>query len=606
DGELYTFGEPESGKLGLPNQLLTNHRIPQLVSVIPEKVIQVACGGGHTVVLTETTVYAFGLGQFGQLGLGTFLFETSEPKAIGHIKDQKVNYISCGENHTALITDTGILYTFGDGRHGKLGLGLENFTNQFVPTICSSFYRFKVKLVTCGGCHMLVFAIPQHGAAENIEISEINDSCFSGPTSLPMGNLTSGNMLQRTLSARMRRREREKSPDSFLMKRILPPVEKTASIPTCFSPSSVSSCLPKSNLPKKSICEKDLKQPLKPDYSQDKMAKETETENSSATESLEETIDVLNMTHVMSPNSKEKLLKLLPVQKQKKQETIGKLMQHTAHTENDDSDEYEEISKMKEGKAYKQHVAKEMFMMQAATTEEVFSDEEVEIPEEKEEAENSEGNEVEEQEVEANENVEMHGRRKEEEIEILKDDLTDKAEDCESSKTEEEESENMCEEINAESLENEKKTMEDNENVPADDSHETDESERTSESSHKTIEKEENVNLKEYIINEYNENTKGNMPDNAKSSSSEVLENNESIPSKDIKTSKKFFLFKRMPLINQKSAPSNEPLTELQPVEDQIDFKSNNKDANQNHIGQNHQNNSPSDMARKSKYCTIL
>jgi alpha-tubulin suppressor-like RCC1 family protein len=52
DGELYTFGEPDHGKLGLPSQLLSNHRSPQLVAGIPEKVIQVACGGGHTVVLT--------------------------------------------------------------------------------------------------------------------------------------------------------------------------------------------------------------------------------------------------------------------------------------------------------------------------------------------------------------------------------------------------------------------------------------------------------------------------------------------------------------------------------------------------------------------------
>lgn len=52
DGELYTFGECENGKLGLPEELLINHKTPQLVAGIPEKVLQVACGGGHTVVLT--------------------------------------------------------------------------------------------------------------------------------------------------------------------------------------------------------------------------------------------------------------------------------------------------------------------------------------------------------------------------------------------------------------------------------------------------------------------------------------------------------------------------------------------------------------------------
>lgn len=45
------------------------------------------------------------------------------------------------------ILDIGLMYTFGDGRHGKLGLGMENFTNQFFPTLCSNFLRFTVQLV---------------------------------------------------------------------------------------------------------------------------------------------------------------------------------------------------------------------------------------------------------------------------------------------------------------------------------------------------------------------------------------------------------------------------------------------------------------------------
>lgn len=39
------------------------------------------------------------------------------------------------------------MFTFGDGRHGKLGLGEENFTNQFDPTLCYNFLRFTVLLV---------------------------------------------------------------------------------------------------------------------------------------------------------------------------------------------------------------------------------------------------------------------------------------------------------------------------------------------------------------------------------------------------------------------------------------------------------------------------
>ncbi|PNJ69728.1 RPGR isoform 10, partial [Pongo abelii] len=48
--------------------------------------------------------------------------------------------------------------------------------------------------------------------------------------------------------------------------------------------------------------------------------KEAEIDNSSTVESLGETTDILNMTHVMSLNSNEKSLKLSPVQKQKDHE----------------------------------------------------------------------------------------------------------------------------------------------------------------------------------------------------------------------------------------------------------------------------------------------
>lgn len=51
---------------------------------------------------------------------------------------------------------------------------------------------------------------------------------------------------------------------------------------------------------------------------------------------------------------------------------------------------------------------------------------------------------------------------------------------------------------------------------------------------------------------------------------------------------------------------NNEPLPEIKPIGDQIAFKGNKKDANQNHMGQNHQETSLPNMERRSKFCTIL
>ncbi|XP_068921784.1 X-linked retinitis pigmentosa GTPase regulator isoform X3 [Petaurus breviceps papuanus] len=360
-GELYTFGEPENGKLGLSPEQLKNHRIPQLVLGIPGKVNQVACGGGHTVALTEEEVYTFGLGQFGQLGLGTFIFETSEPKVIKHLQNQKIHYVACGENHTALISDTGHMYTFGDGRHGKLGLGQENFTNQFVPTLCSNFLKFVVRLVACGGCHMLVFATPRLNKSEEIMEEKVNDSGLTVVSSLG-DDQSSGNTLQRTLSARSRRRERENSPEQYgRMIRTLPPLEVPFKQPVHDASSTVPLRFPVNNHPDANTSnENDNLQLAEADEPEKEKnissAEESEPDNEQ--KSLGDTTDVLNMTHMMSLNSTDQSLRLSPIQKQKEQDKKEELPQneHSERSEIKIKDEenegfVEELSNEKQDKS---------------------------------------------------------------------------------------------------------------------------------------------------------------------------------------------------------------------------------------------------------------
>uniref|UniRef100_A0A672MD85 X-linked retinitis pigmentosa GTPase regulator n=1 Tax=Sinocyclocheilus grahami TaxID=75366 RepID=A0A672MD85_SINGR len=210
DGALYTFGEKDSGKLGLSTEKLASHKLPQQVTSISDKVVQVSCGGGHTVVLTEHEVYSFGLGQFGQLGHGTFIFESRLPRVVEHFRRGRVKHVECGENHTALITDSGLLYTFGDGRHGKLGLGEENFTNQFKPTLCPRFLDHYVHSVTCGGCHMLVLAKPRPEGSKDLILEEddVTEDYFEKSYTELLGDTHSQTTLNRSLSARVRRRER--------------------------------------------------------------------------------------------------------------------------------------------------------------------------------------------------------------------------------------------------------------------------------------------------------------------------------------------------------------------------------------------------------------
>ena len=131
---------------------------------------KVACGGSHTIVLCQNgQIFSFGLSTNGQLGLGTQIQETCHPTEIISplLADKKVTEICCGENHTALITDSGQLFTFGDGRHGKLCLDFETITNYYQPALSKRFNGFQVRGVYCGGCHTMVFAVPIPGYKES-------------------------------------------------------------------------------------------------------------------------------------------------------------------------------------------------------------------------------------------------------------------------------------------------------------------------------------------------------------------------------------------------------------------------------------------------------
>ncbi|NXI03004.1 RPGR regulator, partial [Pachycephala philippinensis] len=345
DGELYTFGEPANGKLGLLPEQLKNNRVPQPVLGITEKVNKVACGGEHTVVLTETDVYTFGLGQYGQLGHGTFVFESSVPKSVKHLKRHKIRNIACGENHTAVIAENGLMFTFGDGRHGKLGFGEESFTNLFDPTLCYNFLKFTVLLVACGGCHMLVFAAPRPKESEVI-LEDLYEPRLIATIPKTSGDFVLANTLQLS-AARIRRRERERSPEQFVrMAQTLPPMGESflkSSLPVRSNTSPFwffAKSLPKSESLRDGDHEKEN------NHQKDKpgeVSAEQDSDNENTDRNLGDTTDILNMTHAMKLNPDDQSLKLSPLQKQKEKNSSG-------DEEIDDDDEEEEETEEEEEK----------------------------------------------------------------------------------------------------------------------------------------------------------------------------------------------------------------------------------------------------------------
>jgi hypothetical protein len=130
-GGLYTWGGNGSGQLGHGDA--QPRAAPQLVAGMHRRHVQaVACGGGHTIALTTARdVFTWGRNTHGQLGHGAGRKATTAPRrrVMGGID---VKQLAAGENHSAVLTSTGDIYTWGRGDYGQLGLG--DFLARDVPT----------------------------------------------------------------------------------------------------------------------------------------------------------------------------------------------------------------------------------------------------------------------------------------------------------------------------------------------------------------------------------------------------------------------------------------------------------------------------------------
>ena len=111
---------------------------PELIQFFKNKrAKKIACGNYHTMVLTrDEELYAFGQGNFGQLGTGG-KDDTTTPKKVllnfaiqiqdyfsSGLKEQtKVEQIALGGKHSLILTNKGHIYVCGFGSQGQLGLG---------------------------------------------------------------------------------------------------------------------------------------------------------------------------------------------------------------------------------------------------------------------------------------------------------------------------------------------------------------------------------------------------------------------------------------------------------------------------------------------------
>ncbi|KAK9072183.1 hypothetical protein SSX86_008615 [Deinandra increscens subsp. villosa] len=152
-GEVFTWGEESGGRLGHGFEKdIISPRLVESLSVC--NIDFVACGEFHTCAVTMSgELYTWGDGthNVGLLGHGKNVSHWVPKRVVDPLEGLRVASVTCGPWHTALITSTGQLFTFGDGTFGVLGHGdRENVT---CPREVESLSGLRTIAVACGVWH---------------------------------------------------------------------------------------------------------------------------------------------------------------------------------------------------------------------------------------------------------------------------------------------------------------------------------------------------------------------------------------------------------------------------------------------------------------------
>jgi len=149
EGEVYSWGEGEDGKLGHGNKLPCDR--PRVIESLRGKdIVDIACGGAHSAAITASgELYTWGKGRYGRLGHGDS-DDQLKPKLVEALIGYCVTDVACGSGdaQTLCITDDDNVWSWGDGDYGKLGRGGSDGCK--IPTKIDSLTGLNIVKVECG------------------------------------------------------------------------------------------------------------------------------------------------------------------------------------------------------------------------------------------------------------------------------------------------------------------------------------------------------------------------------------------------------------------------------------------------------------------------
>ena len=144
EGFIWSFGENNCGQLGTGNT--TSFNVPQKLEVNIPPVHSISCGSEHTLIITnEDNLLSWGRNEFGQLFHG----DTENRSIPQKTPFSHISKISAGYDHSLIQNNKGEIISCGYNQWGQCGLGHFNRPPQVLPSLIPNLPSNIVHFV-CG------------------------------------------------------------------------------------------------------------------------------------------------------------------------------------------------------------------------------------------------------------------------------------------------------------------------------------------------------------------------------------------------------------------------------------------------------------------------
>ncbi len=163
DGTVFAFGVNETGQAGLGTSLGSLIATPIDTSNLAGKTItQVAAGRFHSLLLAEDgTVFSFGHNEYAGQGTDSGDTRVATPIDTTNLSGKLITQIAAGYRLSLLLADDGTVFSFGYNGSYSTGLGTDSgFTLVATPIDRTNLTGLQVTGISAGWTHGLLLAIP--------------------------------------------------------------------------------------------------------------------------------------------------------------------------------------------------------------------------------------------------------------------------------------------------------------------------------------------------------------------------------------------------------------------------------------------------------------